>query len=437
MTRRCRRGTKAANYQIVAFLMASASNTLAIGLTGSFGSGCSTLARALASRGFQPISLSLPLKENWSAEKKRPPEEAPRGDLQDMGNMFAGSQGKDHLAKLAWKRGRAASASRLVFDGIKREDEVAFLRGKFPNFYLVAVLCEREERWNRAKDVYMGRGLNENSFNADDVRDQIEEVSFGQQVALCVDDADIVINNNKHTSITVALKNLRSQGDRYLGLMTEDNLCAPTQDEIFMSMAYAQAERSGCIKRHVGAIIVDNNGSLVSAGFNENPSLRPCYQELGYCRKDELMSERLEEQRGKFCPNCGKVLDEVSPPWRCKSCGVSLKAHYFSDHGVRWCQAIHGEERAIGAARDCVRPLERATLYTTTFPCLNCAKLVSDARIGQVVYVEPYPEKEAVAFLTQSEVPTIPFEGVKARAFHRLFKPFRAFMEKQYQLESA
>jgi len=413
--------------------MTSGSSRLALGLTGSFGSGSSTLAAALENRGFGTIPLSQPLKEMWSSENKRPPEDASRGDLQDLGNMLAGSKGTDYLADMAWRTARKSGFRRVVFDGIKREGEIDFLRDKYPDFCLVAVQCGREERWRRVKGRYEKQGLTERDFNTHDMRDQIEEVPHGQQVSLCVDDADVVVNNPSHSSKAVAVKNLGGRIERYLGLLTKEGLCAPSHEEIFMSMAYAQAERSGCIKRHVGAVIVDEHGWVVSAGFNENPAdMKACYEVFGHCRKDALVSEHLEALAGKHCAECGNTLQDVSPPWRCQSCGLSLKEHYFSDHGVRWCQAVHGEERAIARANG--RPLSGTTLYTTTFPCLNCAKLIVDARLARLVYVEPYPETESIDFLSGSGIEMSVFEGVKVRAFHRLFKPYRAYTEEKYKL---
>jgi dephospho-CoA kinase len=40
-------------------------NRIIIGLTGSFGSGCSTLGAALADIGFKVISLSKPVHDIW------------------------------------------------------------------------------------------------------------------------------------------------------------------------------------------------------------------------------------------------------------------------------------------------------------------------------------------------------------------------------------
>jgi cytidine deaminase len=37
-----------------------------------------------------------------------------------------------------------------------------------------------------------------------------------------------------------------------------------------------------------------------------------------------------------------------------------------------------------------------ATLYTTTFPCHQCARLIVTAGIRRVVYIEPYPKSRAL-----------------------------------------
>jgi len=415
-------------------MVPSSSSVLALGLTGSFGSGCTTLGNVLStSRGFRLFSLSKTVKSQWDTENPGVPPN--RGNLQDMGNMLAAKEGTDYLAKCAADEAESSGASKVVFDSIKREGEINYLRARYPVFYLIAVQCSRDERWERVRSVSEAAGLMESDFDVHDARDQIEEVSHGQKVSLCVDDADLVIDNSEHHARTAVARALNSRIDRCIGLVTGLEPCKPRPQEIAMTVAYTEGEWSDCIKRHVGAAIVDEDGSLVSLGFNQNPAtMKACYEEPGYCRKDGLVAERLEGLRGTHCPKCGEVIESVDNPFRC-SCGYSLKSHYFSDHGVRWCPAVHAEERAIGRARG--RDLSAATLYTTTFPCLNCSKLITDSGLRRIVYVEPYPEQESVRFLAQNGIETIPFEGVKARSFHKLFKPYRQVMELRYTLPGA
>ena len=75
-----------------------------------------------------------------------------------------------------------------------------------------------------------------------------------------------------------------------------------------------------------------------------------------------------------------------------------------------------------------------ADLYSTTFPCHNCAKHIIGAGINRVVYVEPYPKSKALKFHQDSafsgfrernsddgRVTFEPFVGVGPRRFFDLF----------------
>ena len=79
--------------------------------------------------------------------------------------------------------------------------------------------------------------------------------------------------------------------------------------------------------------------------------------------------------------------------------------------------------RAVGMS-----PVE-GTLFSTTFPCHNCAKHILAAGIMRVVYVEPYPKSQAIEMYPQSIVTTPregkvlfeAFRGVGSRRFYDLF----------------
>ena len=70
-------------------------------------------------------------------------------------------------------------------------------------------------------------------------------------------------------------------------------------------------------------------------------------------------------------------------------------------------------------------------MYSTTFPCHNCAKHIVSAGIQRVVYVEPYPKskasqlfEDAIAVdeeLFDCKVLFQPFIGVGPRRFFDLF----------------
>lgn len=313
---------------------------IVIGMTGSFGSGCSTLAEALrVNHSFLVFSLSSVLKDEWKQRLRaagQPDKEPSRRELQDLGNELRASEGRDVLARRAVElANRDASGNGLVFDSIRNLGEVDFFRQSFPDFFLIAVQCSSEKRWKRVERRYRGQDLGYEEFQRDDIRDQIEsDLPHGQQVQLCVDHADIVISNQAEChSKQEAIRTIQSRAEPYLGLITKERVRYPSVDEAMMSVAYIQATRSQCIKRQVGAVIVDDHDNIVSVAFNENPPpIEPC-QPRGVCEKDSKMLGRLEALEGSDCPRCGDKLATIEPPYKCTSCGVSLKEALFPDRG--------------------------------------------------------------------------------------------------------
>ena len=94
---------------------------------------------------------------------------------------------------------------------------------------------------------------------------------------------------------------------------------------------------------------------------------------------------------------------------------------------MKWCTALHAEERAIINAGK--RDLSDATLYSTTFPCMLCAEKIIHSGIRDVVYVEAYPDVHGLVLFKKSGVMTRPFEGVRSRNFERYFAATQPTME--------
>ena len=77
------------------------------------------------------------------------------------------------------------------------------------------------------------------------------------------------------------------------------------------------------------------------------------------------------------------------------------------------------------------RELSGGTLYTTTYPCLQCAKQISYTGIKKVVYIEHYPDPDSEKFLRDfANIEVRMFEGIKARAFDKVFSRLRSTNEK-------
>ncbi|SEP06188.1 dCMP deaminase [Mucilaginibacter gossypiicola] len=148
----------------------------------------------------------------------------------------------------------------------------------------------------------------------------------------------------------------------------------PSFDQIFMNLATDLAERSHCVKAHVGAVLTRDT-RIISIGYNGPPAgTHNCDVEW---------------------PETGCARDSKG------SCSL----------------ALHAEENAILYAVKNGARLEGATLYTTLSPCLPCARLIYSAGITQVYYDKSYAEykglqsDEGVDFLNRF--------GVKAEKFDR------------------
>lgn len=190
-----------------------------------------------------------------------------------------------------------------------------------------------------------------------------------------------------------------------------------------MHMAFSASHSSQCLKRHVGAVIADENGQLISVGYNENPrGTNPCVHEPRYdyrCFRDIVRDHHFQTiaRLGARCPTCGAALPEnLTSPWHCPTCSTAgrktnLELTYFPDRAMNWCTAIHAEAWAL---LDAGPRAKGAILYTTTFPCFQCAEKIVQAGIVKVIYTEPYPDLYSEKRLLLSGITLSRFEGVRS-----------------------
>lgn len=402
-----------------------APDTIVVAFTGAFGSGCTEAAKQLRDeRGFKFIQLSSSLRSLWTREHggKQPT----RGDLQKLGDKLRQDVGLGALVDTGLEDCSEAD-KRLAIDGIRNLGEIGRLRDLFGyRFTLVSVLSSPDARWGRIKSKYADERLTRRDFEDDDERDRNEETKYGQQVELCLDKADILINNQ----IEVSLPDFQKKILEYADLMLGTKRRSATQTEILMSMAFAASHSSKCLKRHVGAIVVDTRGQVVGVGYNENPlGTNPCVEEPTYehkCYRDIIRNAHFEDLagRGARCPKCGEPLThKEGPPWRCDACAkgghkTNLESFFFPDRAMSWCTAVHAEVSAILAAAERARG---GTLYTTTFPCFQCAEKITQAGIRVVCYSEAYPDPHSGKRLELSGIELRQFEGVRSSSMERFF----------------
>ena len=413
-----------------------------IGLTAPFGSGCSTSAEILKAKlGFRIVRLSEMIRKEWRV--KNPSRKPTRADLQTLGNQIRKTaRNPGELARLAIED--LTEGSSLVVDGIRNVGEVEYLRETFGRkFYLVAIECPQSERYERLQQAGLYADIDR--FREDNERDKDEEDRYGQQVALCVDAADVLLVNDGETT----MPRLREKVVEYVDVVTGSTPRYARPDEILMNLAYSASHGSKCLKRQVGAVLVDapfgRMGTVVGQGFNENPSgTSPCVEEKEYgadpkaaipgrCYRDivrEKSFTELAKQKAR-CPACGKPLASTvtpEPPWRCAGCSRNLEDYFWPERAMSWCTAIHAEVASILSAGMRARG---TTLYTTTFPCFQCAEKIAQAGITSVVFTEPYPDIRAAERLSIAGIEAIRFEGVRSGRFDEIFSRARPYVATQ------
>ena len=124
-------------------------------------------------------------------------------------------------------------------------------------------------------------------------------------------------------------------------------------DQAYLRMASEWAKLSHCSRKQVGAIIV-KNGTIIADGYNGTPS--------GF----ENMCET----------------DEGSTKW----------------------YVLHAEANAILKVARSNNSCEGSTLYITLSPCKDCSKLIIQAGIKRVVFINKYKDTSGIDFLEKAGV---------------------------------
>lgn len=391
-------------------------NPLIVGLTGSFGSGCSYIAKEILSKnGYQLFSLSDVLKKMYQKEMSEDPSAVPRKNLQDFGDKKRREGGEDYFARevIGEIEKRDLNNDKYVIDSIRNPAEVSFFRGCSSNFFLFGIYADEEIRWSRVKDK-PAYNDNHSLFVTDDKNDKGKNNPIhGQHVEDCFYEADVVIKNDEDFSVP---GNERFQGFQSRFLKYVELVSNPLKrqrpiktEESLMASAYAISQRSSCMRRKVGAVLVDEFDNIISSGFNEVPNFEnPCEQEYKGCFREKM--------RNDFFSG----LDQLGPADKVNDIKTKFKTSFKN---LDYCRALHAEENAIVniARNGCSISLEKCTLYSTTYPCRMCANKIVQAGIKHVHYLEPYPDADGKAILKQAGVDDKPFEGVTFKAYFRLY----------------
>lgn len=138
----------------------------------------------------------------------------------------------------------------------------------------------------------------------------------------------------------------------------------PDWDEYFIRIAKLVAERSTCLRRAVGALIVKNK-RILTTGYNGTPS------GITHCEVAGCLREKLKVPSGER-------------------------------HEL--CRGLHAEQNAIIQAALHGVDIHGATLYCTNQPCSICAKMLINAGIKEIIMESGYPDDMARGFFEEAGV---------------------------------
>ncbi|MGB4053981.1 MAG: dCMP deaminase family protein [Bacteroidales bacterium] len=127
-------------------------------------------------------------------------------------------------------------------------------------------------------------------------------------------------------------------------------------DKRYIRMAFIWAENSYCKRRQVGAILVKNK-MIISDGYNGTPA--------GF-------------------ENVCEDENNITKPY-----------------------VLHAEANAITKVARSNNSSEGATLYVTSAPCIECAKLIIQAGIKRVVYADSYRLSDGIDLLKRANIEVV------------------------------
>jgi dCMP deaminase len=146
------------------------------------------------------------------------------------------------------------------------------------------------------------------------------------------------------------------------GFIKYDNPAKQTRyDRAYLKMAVEWAKLSRCKRKQVGALLV-REGMIISDGYNGTPSGFP---------------NQCEDDNGE----------------------------------TRW-YVLHAEANAIMKVAKSHNSARNSTLYLTLSPCKDCSKLIHQAGVKRLVYINGYKDAEGVSFLEDAGVEVVQIDDL-------------------------
>jgi len=131
-----------------------------------------------------------------------------------------------------------------------------------------------------------------------------------------------------------------------------------------MSIAKLVATRSTCLRRNVGAVLVRDK-KILATGYNGAPT------GIRHCEETGCLREKLTVKPGER-------------------------------HEL--CRGLHAEQNVIIQSAYYGVATKGTTLYSTHKPCIICSKMLINAGVEKIFYLEGYPDTLADEMLAEANI---------------------------------
>jgi cytidine deaminase len=332
-----------------------------------------------------------------------------------------------------------------IIRSAKRDEEVDLLRLVYgARLLVVGVSSAEQERRSSVADRLQREHHDQPELwaHADLLlaRDQAdEENDWGQRLRKAFAKADAFLWLRKGKSPEASVQ-------RLVKLWFGEPFTTPAPDEQAMFHASAAQFRSAAAGRQVGVAVVDGDGEVLATGTNGVPKPGggqywpgddPDHRDfrLSYETNDRGKRDVVLDVIGRLAEHGWLTPDKAGESH--KTLTDDALAGPLKDSRIRdlieFGRIVHAEMAAICTAARRGTPLRGADLFSTTYPCHECARLIIATGIRRVVFIDPYPKSQVQTLFSDlvtsdptdksgNRVQLVPFEGIAPRLFPDVFK---------------
>jgi deoxycytidylate deaminase len=323
----------------------------------------------------------------------------------------------------------------FIIDSIKNPAELNILKTVYRRLlYCIGIFSPYEMR-----ETYLKNKQLQPTEIVDLIeQDSHEEIKHGQGVRDTFVYADYYLRVD---SVTQGYIDMRLS--RFLHLIFGTSIITPTKDETAMFSAFSASSNSACLSRQIGASITDKDGNVISVGWNDVP----CYHG-GMYRSDsnhDLVGKedlRCINFKNGQCQNdfnknllCTKLSSKLKEAGLISADDIEKVTSLLKSSDLKrlieFSRAVHAEMHAIIiGSQKTGSQMVGGSLFTTTFPCHNCARHIVLAGISTVYYIEPYLKSLATILhsdsiteneTTDKKLRILLYDGVSPRIYNRMF----------------